>query len=338
MRGLRNVAESLGIRGRARARRPPPFPNRGRPGKRFPRPWLTVLGLTALLSLAVASHLIVASDASPRSAPATELHYAPNHNFGADGKYLPAQLGFNLADLNTVEQLEALPPGVKGLVWVGQCEGVTPAFLQKVQPFIGHPKLFGFYLMDNPDPRPSVAEPGGEPPCPPQRLRAESDWIHANLPGAKTFMILMNLGTAKEPWFSPQYAPDVIHLDLYGIDPYPCRTELEGCGYDMIDRYVAQAGAAGIPRERMVPVYQVFGNGKYKDDFDGKYILPTAEEERQMMLRWGMLVASPVFDYAYSWGSQEEDDALEGAQKLHPVFAEHNGMERAFKVDFGRQQ
>jgi hypothetical protein len=292
--------------------------------------------LLALLGIFVLPSAIVAWNTLPRIAPTTRLHYAPNHNFGPGGRFLPGELGFNLADLNTVSQLDSLPPGVQGLVWVGQCDGVTPAFLQTVRAFIGHAKLFGFYLMDNPDPRARLTRSGYVPACAPEHLRTESDWIHTNLPGAKTFMILMNLGTAKKPWFSTRYAPTIIHVDLYGIDPYPCRTELRGCAYDMIDRYIGQAEAIGIPRSQMVPVYQAFGDGNYTDDFGGKYILPTAAEERRIMLRWGMMLPTPVFDYAYSWGVQERDRSLEGAWDLHPIFATHNMAEPSIGMTLSR--
>lgn len=247
------------------------------------------------------------------------LHYASNGNFGAGNTYLPGKAGFNLADVETEKQLDSLPLGVKGLVWVGQCQGVDSRFLQLVQPFIGHPKLFGFYLMDDPDPTGWYAHP-----CKARNLKAESDWIHAHAPGAKTFIVLMDLSRSGKPSFAGTYNPENSHIDLFGIDPYPCRTELGGCRYDMIDHYVAAAKAWGIPRSRMVPVYQAFGGGKWRDDGWGKYLLPSAAQERQILARWGKLVPSPAFDFAYSWGRQENDASLEAAPDLQAVFAAHN--------------
>jgi hypothetical protein len=94
------------------------------------------------------------------------LHYPPN------GDYLPGKLGFNLADVNNVDQINNLEAGVKGLVWIGQCSGVDTKFLRTVQPYARSQKLFGFFLMDDPDPRDvlAVAKPlrgtdrGSEPP------------------------------------------------------------------------------------------------------------------------------------------------------------------------------
>jgi len=266
--------------------------------------------------------LVVARDC-PKP-PAKPLHYAPNANFDSNGKYLPSQAGFGMADVNSVSQLDALGRDVKGLVWVGQCNGADEKFRKTVQPYIGNPKLYGFYLMDDPDPRRMLQSGKLSVSCTPDNLKAESDWIHRHAPGAKTFIVPMNLSSSKTPSFKNTYNPTNSHVDLFGIDPYPCRTELNGCDYDMIDRYVLAAEAWGIPRSRMVPVYQSFGGGEWLDDNDGRYLLPTAEQTRQMLARWRKYVTAPEFDVVYSWGSQRSDAALEGAPDLQEVFSVHN--------------
>jgi len=251
--------------------------------------------------------------------PATGLHYAPNHNFDSSGSYAPARAGFNLADLSGVSTLNALPSGVKGLVWLGLCNGADSTFINAVKPFVGNPKLFGFYLMDEPDPTGQW-----NPLCPAANLLAESDWIHANVPGAKTFIALMNFGSTKSPTYANTYNPGNSHIDLYGLDPYPCRSELGGCDYNRITVAVAAAEAAGIPVASLVPVYQAFGGGNWADDGGGYYLLPTASQEQQILATWAALVPTPVFDYAYSWGTQNSDQALESSTDLQAVFAAHN--------------
>src|SRR5438132_6306975 len=42
------------------------------------------------------------------------------------------------------------------------------------------------------------------------------------------------------------------------------------------------------------------------------------------MSTWAPLVPNPVFDYAYSWGTQSSDQALEGSTALQAVFSAHN--------------
>ena len=103
-----------------------------------------------------------------------------NANFDSNGNYLPGADGFNLADVSDVDTLNSLPSGVVGLVWVGLCNGADSTFTATIQPFIGNPKLFGFYLMDEPDATGQYA-----PLCTAANLMAESNWIHAHVPGAK---------------------------------------------------------------------------------------------------------------------------------------------------------
>jgi hypothetical protein len=265
--------------------------------------------------------LLIAGDAPADRYVRRPLHYAPNHNF-SDGTYVPAQAGFNLADVSDVGQLKALPAGVPGLIWIGQCAGVDARFIATITPYIDNAGIFGFFLMDDPDPRPNRLT--GRSECEPGNLMAESDWIHTHVPGAKTFIVPMNLSSAYAPSFLGTYNPENTHVDFYGIDPYPCRTEANGCDYTMIDKFVRAAEASGIPRSRMVPSYQTFGGGKWRDGNGGIYILPTAEQLREIMDRWRRAVPAPAFDMAYSWGSQNGDVALENTPELQRALAVQN--------------
>jgi hypothetical protein len=258
------------------------------------------------------------------SEPAVGWHLAANHNFDDEGNFTPGKSGFNLADVSTPSQLDLLPDGVKALVWVGLCNGTDPAFTQLVASFNGSPKVFGYYLMDDPDPTGRYA-----PRCAVKHLRAESDWIHAMTPNAKTFVVLMNLGRSRQPLFDRAYRPEETHIDLFGISPYPCRSELGGCDFEMIFRYVAAAEAAGIPRAQMVPTYQTFGGGSWRNDTGGRYQLPSASQMRELLARWDQLLVSPAFDYAYSWGAQRDDEALENAPDLKRLMAIRNARGRA---------
>ena len=258
--------------------------------------------------------------------PQSALHFALNGNFDSRGNYLPGSIGFNLADVTTVVQLNSLPDGVKGLVWVGQCNGVDTTFLRTVQPYIGNSKLFGFYLMDDPDPT-----GWHRTLCAAESLAAESDWIHANVPGARTFIVLMVMSSSKTPSFAGTYNPTNSHVDLFGLDPYPCRTELKDCDYDMIDRFVAAAESSGVPRDRMVPVYQTFGGGNWVDDGGGRYALPIASQLQQILAHWEALLPTTVFDAAYSWGSQNGHVGLESSPDLQAEFLRHNSVAEADK-------
>jgi hypothetical protein len=278
-------------------------------------PSSTAVGLIASALLV----LSLASDVPARAGLKNPLHYASNGNFSSSGTYLPGVLGFNLADVSSVAQLNSLPDGVKGLVWVGQCKGVDSRFLSTVHPYVGNPKLFGFYLMDDPDPTGLHRSL-----CKADNLKAESDWIHANVPGAKTFVLLMDMSSSRTPSFAGTYNPANSHVDLFGIDPYPCRTELKDCDYEAIDRYVAAAESWGVPRENMVPVYQAFGGGNWVDDGGGRYALPTTDQLQQMLARWEAIIPAPEFDYVYSWGSQNAHVGLDRSPDLQAVFRLRN--------------
>jgi hypothetical protein len=255
--------------------------------------------------------------------PVTKLHYAPNGNFGTGrkaGVYLPGADGFNLADVDTLAQLDSLPSGVKGLWYLGLCNGVEPTFTDAVKQFIGNAKLYGVFLIDEPDPTGQY-----KPLCTAANLKAEADWIHANVPGAKVFITLMSLGTYRNPEYVNTYNTANTDIDLFGLDPYPCRKEFkgkefpDGCDNNVIPASVAAAEAWGIATSQIVPVYQAFGGGGYR-----AWLLPKAGEEEQLLSVWGSAVPTPAFDFAYSWGSQERDHALGRSRALQAVFAAHN--------------
>ncbi|RWM14204.1 MAG: calcium-binding protein [Mesorhizobium sp.] len=230
-----------------------------------------------------------------------------------------ASAGFNLVDVQHIDQVNELPDGMKAMVWLNEGEGVTQSFIDKVTPFLGNPKVFGFFLVDEPDPTGQYhAQVDAED------LKAESDWIHARMPDAKTFITAMDMGSAADPDFSNTYNYDNTHIDLFGISAYPVRTGTDTVDYDMIDRTVAAAVESGIPVSQIVPVHQTFGGGNWTTNTGGKYVMPTAEQLQTMMDHWDELVPSPAFDFAYAWGSQEGDVALESSPELQAVFREHN--------------
>jgi hypothetical protein len=252
------------------------------------------------------------------SAAATTLHFAPNSNF-ASGTYAPDAVGFNLADVESAGTLGELPPGVDALVYVGLCGGVDAGFINAIAPFLGDPRVFAFYLMDEPDPTGLY-----KPICPASNLKTESDWIHTNDPGVKTFITVMNMGSSSDPSYENTYNPSNSDVDLFGLDPYPCRSELNGCDDSLITSAVVAAEESGIPRADIVPVFQAFGGGTFVDDGGGQYLLPTPAQEQAIFSTWASVVPDPLFDYAYSWGSQNSDTALSSDPLLQAVFAEHN--------------
>lgn len=263
--------------------------------------------------------------------PATSWHYAANGNFSGN-TYTPAECAFNVADVSSVSVLNALPPGVMGLVYIGYSSGgADSTFQSMVNPFIGNSRVLGFYLADEPD----VTGTWGTYYSP-ANLKAQSDYIHEHFTNAKTFIVLANQGSDNTPAFiakdkstgqSISYTYANTHVDLFGLDPYPIQSQFSSelalnsqqfiTSY--ISGYVAKAIASGITQATIVPVYQAFGNYS-----GGDWVLPTAAQEEQILTAWASLTPKPYFDYTYSWGTQDGDTALSNASSLQPIFSAHN--------------
>jgi len=271
-----------------------------------------IVALMAALAVIFLPHTNYQLAASAQ--PSTSLHYAANGNFDT-GSYAtgPGSLGFTVADVSNKSELDSLPTGDTGLAWIGLCGGATSSFDSAVNAYAGDGKLFGFYVMDEPDPA----------SCPAANLKAETSYIHTHFLGIKTFIILQNLSADSTPSYANSYTPANSGMDLVGLDPYPCRSDASPapCDYSEISKSVVAAEAVGWPLSTLVPVYQAFGGYS-----GGTWTLPTASQETTILSEWGAVVPTPVFDYAYSWGVQSGDVALSDAPAtLQAVFSAHNG-------------
>jgi hypothetical protein len=254
----------------------------------------------------------LALPATPQlNAPQTRWHFAPNSNFDSSWGFRPAVAGFNVADVSSAQQLDHLPTGVKAMVFVGTCSGVDAAFVNHVQPFLRSHKVLAYYLVDDPDPA----------LCSAANLKDESDWLHGHSTVGRTFIVLMNLTAPSSPSYTPVYSPANTGIDYFGLDMYPCRSELAGCDYAYITKSVRAAKAAGVPTSAMVPMYQAFGGGTWADGAGGQFLVPTASQEKEIVQTWASLIPSPAFDYAYSWGRQRQDEALASTPSLRQFFA-----------------
>ncbi|WP_246674761.1 hypothetical protein [Mesorhizobium sp. B4-1-3] len=286
-------------------------------------PTISPAKLTRVSKLCISAFLITviyAQSALFAEGRTKTLHYTS----GGPGAAI-ATAGFDLADVQSVEQLNALPAGMKGLIWLNESSGVTPRFIDRVKPFIGNPRLFGFRLCDEPD----ITGKYHSPAVSPAALKAEADWIRANAPEAVTFITLMDMGSFEAPSFMNTFNPANTGIDLFGLDPYPVRGR--AFDLDFIDRTVEAAVAAGIPLDRIVPVFQAFGGGSWKTRTGAAtdtYILPTPDQANQIFARWATYSPAPVFDFAYAWGSQNGDIKLGStspeAIKLRLAFKAHN--------------
>lgn len=247
------------------------------------------------------------------AAPATTLHYAASGNFD-HGSYAaagdPGSIGFNMADVSSKSACDGLPTGVSCLIWIGETGGVTSAFKSIVDATASDPKVFGYYIADEP------------PDSAASNLLDEVRYVHAHAAGKKAFIVAENNSAPLTPRYG--ITPSNTEADLIGLDPYPVRPASEGSEFasginlDVINAAVAAAKSVGWTLDKIVPVYQAFGGGGY-----ASWTLPTASQEKQILDRWGSLVPNPVFDYVYAWGQQSGDQSLATTPALQTVFAQH---------------
>ncbi|MFB4309801.1 hypothetical protein [Actinomadura sp. GTD37] len=295
------------------------------------RTHLAAVAAVAALGGAVTGYLIAPSpgDASARPAAALAsgtLHLALNMPAGDRAK--AAALGYDLFDVDPDEdEIASLPAGGRALLWVGNttCGGFqqesASAFTATVQRFARNDRVYGWYLSDepNPDECPGIAG----------KIRQRADIVHRYAPGQKAFASLTD-------WPMRPLRPSETHLDLIGLDPYPCRTdtdtgrERKACALDAIDTMVGQAARAGFPRRMIVPVFQTFGQSC--NDGEHNWRLPDERQLRSILGRWERLVPRPAFDIAYTWGRQDawacpalsDADGGRGLPDLQSVMKAHN--------------
>jgi hypothetical protein len=237
--------------------------------------------------------------------PREPLHFTVNLGGDFAGA---ASAGFNLADVNTLAALRALPEGMKGVYWLGTgYKGNKSAcswqfsdrqITDVVMAIKDNPKFSGIYYIAD-EPHPALC------PDAPQRLAERTALIHSLDPRGRTFVVVLNSSTAPTEFAQLKDAADYI-----GIDPYPCnvRNELTGCTYAALRQRIDQALEAGIPSTRIVPVFQTFGQvcASSGRKYSPYYRLPTVAETEIMLAIWDekVPVKDRPFDMAYSWGQQ----------------------------------
>ncbi|GAA0572735.1 hypothetical protein [Actinomadura livida] len=207
-------------------------------------------------------------------------------------------LGYDLVDVAPdAEQVDGVPPGMEAMLWVGNyhCDDFVLGFQEfkdAVDRFGRDPRVFGWYLSDEPN--------AGDCPGVAGEIRRRAEYIERNAPGQVSFVSLTDF--PMEP-----LTPGRVGVDLFGLDPYPCKGSadvLERCDIGAIDRMVRMADDAGIPRDRIAPVLQTFGQSC--SDGDKQYWLPTRAQFLGILARWDRLAPRPPLEISYSWGHQDE--------------------------------
>jgi hypothetical protein len=265
----------------------------------------TMLRIAAVLLPAVAM-IAPMSQGAQASGPGTK-HFIANRA----GSTAPAALGYNLFDTGSnVQLVNSLPSGVQALVWLGQkCPTpIDDTFKSKVNALVGNPRVYGYYISDEPH---ASSCPGAA-----AALASRADYISAKTGGAqKSFIVLSRI----EDYSA--FNPSKSHVDLIGLDPYPCSISNPTCDLSKIGEKLRAALAAGIPSSAVVPVFQTFGQ---EGTLSHYYNLPTASQLQAMLNEWDRLLPSPAMDYSYGWAHQSSSNptlvdspALQGVMKKH---------------------
>jgi hypothetical protein len=259
------------------------------------------------------SSLSAGPTTSPATVPAanrTTAHYIAN----VDRARAAKRAGFTLFDTgDSRREVNALPRGVRALVWLGQkCPtAANREFKSSVRRLAANKRVFGYYLSDEPH----IEDcPGG-----PAALRSRAKFIAAATQGRqRSFVVLSEKADYRA------FRPAVTGVSLIGLNPYPCSVAHPSCDFSKIGQKVRAAINAGVPRTKIVPVYQAFGQSGTGDDY---YRLPTRTQMKTLLRTWARVVPNPVMDYTYSWGNQSSS---------RPTLVDSPGLQTVFRNWFSR--
>jgi len=254
--------------------------------------------VSSSIKLAAATALVLALCQTPGLAG--QRHMASN----LKGDFETArQDGFDLADVASIAVLESLPDGMKGVFWLGNGYNTECAWrlsddevVKQVSALAGHPKFSGiYYISDEPHP--------AKCPDAAARVAERSELIRSTDTAARTFIIVQNSSADRTEFATLKDSADYI-----GVAPYPCNVKnaTTGCDMKALTQRIDEAIAAGITPDRIVPVFQLFGQECATTETP-YYRMPRGDELERMLEIWDQRVPPPVrpFAMAYSWGVQE---------------------------------
>ena len=195
--------------------------------------------------------------------------------------------GWNLIDVGSRSEADALPGGTRGLVWVGDYDNsncsweLSDAALQSEVAGGGDPKVAGYFFSDEPDPDAC--------PSAPAQHRARSQLLHRLDPGKLTVMVMDTNSGARSLAQIPSW---VGAADYVGLDPYPCYQH-KACDYGWIDAVIAAADRAHL---RYWGVVQAFDDDTWR--------WPTVAEARHMLGQWRRSRQSGYMVFAWRWAGK----------------------------------
>jgi calcineurin-like phosphoesterase family protein len=239
-----------------------------------------------LLLVPLAVVVVSGAPAARETARPTALRYI----FDSGGAQASAAAaGWNLLDVSSKAEADALPPRTRGLMWLGDYDNSSCTWEQSdaeiaklVAGTARDRRVFGFLFSDEPDP---FACPNA-----PAQHSARAALIR-RLSGGKTTVIVVDSNSGNQTL-------DQIPLwrgaaDRIALDPYPCYRG-KPCDFGWVRRVVAAADAAQL---RYWGVVQAFSDQTWR--------WPTPAEARRLLSTWAASKASVLMTFSWRWDGHQ---------------------------------
>jgi hypothetical protein len=270
-----------------------------------PRRVIGCLVAAAAVSAAIAGpveHVVAAKPQSTTKKPPQYryIFHTASNQAGA------ASLGFNLLDVDAKALADALPPGTRGLYWLGDylnaptCnwEKSDATISAKVQAAKGDPRVWGYYFSNEPDPY-------GCPNAVAQH-RARAKLIKSIDP-AKTTYISLDMNWREQAL--RQIPLWVGVTDYVGLNPYICFVGRRTCDFAWLRRVIRAANDAHLVYFGHVQAFQA-----------EEWRWPSATELRRMLDRWAASKQKGYAVFTWSWGGS----ALSSRPRLVRILKQFN--------------
>jgi acid phosphatase type 7 len=249
-----------------------------------------------------ASYTGSTSACAPPTGPQINLRFAYSNR--ADQSLMPTY-GYNLIDVSTVSEADAVPAGTKAQVWLYDYDNTTctwekdDTYIRNIVSQLGNdPKVAGFYFSNEPDPFAC--------PTAPQQHKQRNELIKSLAPTKYT---LIGIDANWRAHFDDYGSMWVGTADYVNYNPYICYVGQSTCDFDWLDHVLATAQS--LPQPYFVAL-QAFAEGT-------EWRWPTASEETEMLDRLEHSSLTGLRGYmTFSWNWQN-DPLLNHLDVLHAI-------------------
>jgi hypothetical protein len=232
---------------------------------------------------------VTTTEGTPAGSPPPPLRFAYSNR---GDQALMRTYGYNLIDVSTVSEANAVPAGMKAQVWLYDYDNTTctweksDTYVRNIVSHLAHdPKVAGFYFSNEPDP---FACPNA-----PRQHRARNALIKSLAPDKYT---LIGIDANWRQHFDRYGSMWVGAADYVNYNPYVCYVrDTSTCDFAWLDHVLATAQS--LPQPYFITL-QAFRE-------QGEWRWPTASEEARMLDRLRDRSLSRLRGYmTFSWNWQ----------------------------------